>query len=275
MQTSDSPIVILGGPGKTGRRVAERLRSRRRPVRMVSRSSTPSFDWNDPSGWEESLTGASAAYIAYQPDLAFPGATASIAALVDAAAAAGIGRLVLLSGRGEEKALAAEAVVEASGLEWAVVRSSFFNQNFSESFLVETLVTGVLAFPAGAVAEPFIDADDIADVAVASLTNQSLLGQVYEVSGPELLTFAEAVGTISAAAGRDIVYVPVTPGQFAEGLRSEGVPDELAGAYADLFATVLDGRNSHLADGVERALGRPARTFGAYADAVARTGIWN
>ena len=194
---------------------------------------------------------------------------------VSVAAGAGVRRVVLLSGRNEDGTLAAEAAVSGSGLEWTVVRSSFFNQNFSEAFLVQPIVDGTLYFPAGSVLEPFIDADDIAEVAVAALTDDRHVGQLYEVTGPRLLTFGDAVETIAAATGRRIDYVPISIDEFADGLRADGLPEDEVAFFAELFAAVLDGRNAYLTDGVERVLGRPPVDFRDYAEAAAATGVWN
>src|SRR5690349_8857848 len=97
-------ILVLGGTGKTGRRVAERLKARGLPVRVGSRSGSPPFDWTDPGTWAPALDGAAAAYLSYQPDLAVPGAVDAIRGLTETALAGGTRRLVLLSGRGEEEA---------------------------------------------------------------------------------------------------------------------------------------------------------------------------
>jgi uncharacterized protein YbjT (DUF2867 family) len=125
------------------------------------------------------------------------------------------------------------------------------------------------------VTEPFIDADDIADVAFAALTQDGHGGKRYEVTGPRLMTFAEAIGEIGAAASRQIDYVPVTSEQYLDILVSAGLPAETAGPIVELFAVVLDGRNSHLSDGVQRALGRAPRDFTEYAKTTAAAGIWN
>ncbi len=95
--------------------------------------------------------------------------------------------------------------------EWTILRSSFFSQNFSESFFLEPILGGEVALPAGDVPEPFVDAEDIADVAVAALTEDGHAGELYELTGPRLLTFAEAVGEISRATGRKVRYD--TPGR--------------------------------------------------------------
>ncbi len=268
------PVLVVGGTGKTGRRVAERLRARGGSVRIGSRSSSPPFDWTDRSTWPGVLQGARAAYISYYPDVAIPGAVEAVGSFAEAALAAGVRRLVLLSGRGEEEAQRAEGVLRESGADWTIVRSSWFNQNFSESFLLDMVVGGEVALPAGDVGEPFIDAEDIADVATAALTEQGHEGELYEVTGPRLLTFAETVEEIASATGRDIRYRQLSRDAFAAALRAESVPDDYSWLLDYLFATVLDGRNEYVTDGVQQALGREPRDFRDYARATAATGVW-
>jgi uncharacterized protein YbjT (DUF2867 family) len=272
--SSQNPIAVIGASGKTGRRIVERLRARELPVRPLSRSAAVPFDWQRPETWRAALQGTSAAYVSYFPDVAAPGATEVIAALAATALDSGIERLVLLSGRGEEEARRSEEAVRRSGAAWTVVRSSWFSQNFSESYFREPLLAGELALPAGDVGEPFVDADDIADVAVAALTEDGHHGEVYEVTGPRALTFAQAVGEIAFAAGRELRYAPVPIDDFAAALAAQGVPDDEIGLLRYLFGEVLDGRNASVADGVERALGRSPRDFADYARAAAAGGAW-
>jgi uncharacterized protein YbjT (DUF2867 family) len=268
------PVVVLGASGKTGRRVVERLRVRDIPVRRGSRSAQPRFDWGEPDTWRPALEGASAAYVSYFPDLAAPGAPEAVGALAGVALEAGVERLVLLSGRGEEEAQRSEDALMRSGAAWTVVRSSWFSQNFSEAHFREPLLAGELALPAGDVGEPFVDTDDIADVAVAALTEEGHVGEVYEVTGPRLLTFAEAVAEIARASGRELAYARIGIDDFAAGLAQAGVPEDEAALLRYLFTEVLDGRNAHVTDGVQRALGRPPRDFAAFARAAAASGAW-
>jgi uncharacterized protein YbjT (DUF2867 family) len=272
-KSQDNTILVLGGTGKTGRRVAERLKARGLPVRIGSRSGEPPFEWNDQSTWAPVLRDVQSVYVVYYPDLAFPGAAETIRSFAEMAVKSGAGRLVLLSGRGEEEALVSEQGVRECGAEWTILRSTWFCQDFNEDFLLPPVLSGTLALPAGDVAEPFVDAEDIADVAVAALTADGHAGQVYELTGPRLLTFTDAAREISRATGREISYVPVSPEQFASVL-AENVPAEHVAALVDLFTRVLDGRNAHLADGVQRALGREARDFTEYARDAATTGVW-
>lgn len=268
--TTPSTVLVIGGTGKTGRRIAERLADRAVDVRIGSRTAGIPFDWNDPGTWEAALDGVDAAYLAYYPDLAFPGAVETVGELARLAAARGVGRLVLLSGRGEEAALAAEQAVQAAGTGWTVVRCAWFNQNFSESFFLESVQAGRLVLPVGVAVEPFVDADDIADVAVAALVEDGHDGQVYELTGPRLLGFEDVAAELSKATGRRIEYADVTPDEYREILAELGLPGE----FADLFAMILDGRNASLADGVRRALGREPKDFADYARETAATGIW-
>ena len=274
-RTNTSTLTLVaGGTGKTGRRVAERLRARDLAVRIGSRAADPSFDWDRRDTWEAALRGVDAAYVSYAPDLAFPGAADRVAAFTRVAVDVGVRRLVLLSGRNEDGAQRAERAVERSGLDWTIVRASMFSQNFSEGFLVESVLHGELAFPAGNVDEPFVDTDDIADIAVAALTDDRHVGQRYEVTGPRLLTFADAAAEIGEATGRDVRYVPITSEAFAAALVHEGLPPAFVTDLTDLFRKILDGRNASLTDGVQRALGRAPRDFREYAADAAASGIW-
>lgn len=267
--------LITGGTGKTGRRVADRLQGRGVPVRIGSRSGQPPFDWNDASTWPAAVQGARAIYLTYYPDVAIPGSAELISEFVALARHRGVQQIVLLSGRGEEEARRAEQVVQASELEWTVVRASWFAQNFSENFWLDAVLSGEISLPVGDIGEPFVDADDIADVAAVALSEAGHHGQVYEVTGPRLLTFAEAVAEIAQATGRDLRFVQVTPEEYVAALEAEGVPADVIWLVNYLFTTVLDGRNASLTDGVQRALGRPPKDFAEYARETAATDVWN
>ena len=267
--------LVVGGTGKTGRRVVERLTAHGLPVRIGSRSGEPPFDWEDQATWTPALLNIGAVYLTYYPDLAIPGAVDTVRSFVEVALAHGIRRLVLLSGRGEKEAQRAEQVLQDSKADWTILRCSMFSQNFSEYWLRDPVVSGEVVLPVGNVGEPFVDADDIADIAVAALTADRHVGQLYELTGPRLLTMAEAVEEIAKAVGRDIRYVQVSANQYASALKQAEVPPEFVWLVNYIFTTVLDGRNAHLSDGVQRALGREPRDFADYARAAAATGVWD
>ncbi|WP_406285668.1 NAD(P)H-binding protein [Embleya sp. NBC_00896] len=271
---SDGTTLVLGGTGKTGRRVAERLTALGRSVRIGSRSAAIPFDWTDRTTWAPALRGVDSVYISFQPDIAAPGGADTVGAFADLAADSGVRHLVLLSGRGEPEAQDAEARVRAAGTYWTIVRASFFAQNFDEGEFLGPILDGEMALPVGDVGEPFIDVDDIADVAVAALTEDGHQGQLYEVTGPRLLSFADAVAEIARAAGREITFVQVPLAAYSAVLTEHQVPQEVIDLLSFLFGEVLDGRNAHVTDGVQRALGRAPRDFSDYARDAAARGVW-
>jgi uncharacterized protein YbjT (DUF2867 family) len=271
---SQDITLVIGGTGKTGRRVADRLVEAGHKVRIGSRTVTLPFDWEQQDTWERVLQGVKAAYVAYQPDLAVPGALETIEAFFDRAIASGVEKLVLLSGRGEVEAERAEQALQATSVDWTILRSSWFCQNFSESFFLDPILAGQVALPVESVTEPFVDVEDIADIAVAALADPQHSRQLYEITGSKALTFAEAIGEIARATGRDIAFISVSADDYRAELIRQGVPDDYIELILYLFATVLDGRNTPLADGVQRALGRPPRDFSDYVRQTAATGIW-
>jgi uncharacterized protein YbjT (DUF2867 family) len=267
--------LIIGGTGKTGRRVHARLAARGASVQSLSR---PAFDWADPTTWSSVQTGATSVYLTYAPDITFPGAAEAVAAVAGRVLASGARRLVVLTGRGEPEAQRSERLVvdlaEKHDAEWAIVRSAFFMQNFDESLFADAITAGEFAFPADTVREPFVDVDDIADVVTGILLGEVPSGQVFELTGPELITFAEATDTIARATGRHITYFPITVSEYTSDLMDLGLPREDAVGLGELFGYVLDGHNEYLADGVTRALGREARRFADYARLAADNGAW-
>ncbi|KFD21759.1 NmrA family NAD(P)-binding protein [Yokenella regensburgei] len=271
---SASPILVLGATGKTGRRVVEGLQQSGFAVRPGHRGAAIPFDWEDSASWPAALAGVKKVYLSYQPDLAVPGAVATVEAFCRQAVNGGVEKIVLLSGRGEEEAQQAEQVVQQSGADWTVLRASWFMQNFSESFILDSLLEGTVVLPPDEIPEPFVDADDIAEVAIAALTQPGHRNALYELTGPELLTFRQAVARIAAASGREIHYQPVPVEDYVAYLREAQLPADLVALLDYLFSTVLDGRNARLTDGVQRGLGRAPRDFNRYTTAAAATGVW-
>lgn len=269
------PILIIGKNGKTGARVDARLQALGYATRSVSRSTNPSFDWENSSTWRSAIEGTSAAYVTYHPDLAVPHAEAAIKEFVSVAAEVGLQHIVLLSGRGEEGAQRAEQVLKAGGIDWNIVRCSWFNQNFSESFMAEGILAGELVLPAADTLEPFVDADDIADVAVAALTDPGHRNKLYELTGPRALTFAQCVEEISEALGRPVKFTRIPVDAYIDALNEQGIPQDLQWLLRELFTVVFDGRNCKVMSGVEEALGRPATDFKTYVRKTAESGVWD
>ncbi|MFP3962959.1 NAD(P)H-binding protein [Actinomadura fulvescens] len=272
---TESTILVLGARGKTGRRVADRLTGLGRPVRAASR--TTGFDLADPATWNAALDGVSAVYLVPMNEYVDQSVIADFTA---AAVAAGVQRIVLLSARGvggkpQPAQEPAERAVRESGVAWTILRPAWFAQNFSEDFFLDPLRAGELALPAGEGREPFIDAEDIADVAVAALTGEGHAGEIYEISGPEPLSFRTAVELIAEASGREIRYTPLRTAEFVANLTSVGLPAESAEVLAGLLDGIANGVGDHVSDGVRRALGRDSRPFADYVKAAAATGVWS
>ncbi|MFC9997991.1 NmrA family transcriptional regulator [Nocardia sp. NPDC127526] len=271
---SENPVLVLGGTGKTGSLVAAGLTARGVRVRLGSRRADIPFDWTDRSTWAPALSGIDAVYLSYQPDLAVPGAPADIKRFTTAAVASGVRRVVLLSGRGEPEALECEGIVRDSGPATTIVRCSWFAQNFSTGQWAADIRDGAMLLPCGDVPEPFVDAGDAAEVAVAALTEDGHAGQVYELTGPRALTLAEALAEISRATGREIVFRSPGRMDYVARLTASGRPADEVSLLDYLFGTLFDGRNSHTTDGVRRALGREPKDFADYVRDVALSGVW-
>ncbi|MGW2013948.1 NAD(P)H-binding protein [Streptomyces sp. NPDC001927] len=277
-KNATKPVLVLGSTGKTGRRVLSGLRNAGHEVRAASRKGPTAFDWTDESTWEPAVTGAGAVYLV---DAQNETAADSMRAFTQLAAARGVERLVLLSANdwvvpdGEEK-LPCERAVRESGTAWTIVKPAWFFQNFSEDpFYVRQILDGEFVSSTGTGTEPFVDADDIADVAVAALTEDGHAGQTYRLTGPRLLGLDDVADEIARATGRDIAHRDVPPEEFAVVGERQGLPGEYVELVNMLYGWIREERFAHLADGVQRALGREPRDFAAYARATAATGVWH
>ncbi|MEM7239163.1 MAG: NmrA family NAD(P)-binding protein [Pseudomonadota bacterium] len=270
----NSPTLVIGATGKTGRRIAAQLAATGHAVRRGSRHAPVPFDWDNRATWGPALDGVGGVYVSYFPDLAFPGAVDKISALCAVAKEAGVERIVLLSGRGEHHAMLGEEAVRASGVPFTLVRAAWFAQNFSEGYLRDPVLQGMIAMPGGNVREPIVDVDDIAAVAVAALSTSGHAGQLYEVTGPRLMTFAEMAAELSRATAKPVRHVPISFDAFHDGLVEVG-GEFIADVFTGIARETLDGRNAWVADGVVRALGRPPRDFADFARDAMRAGAWS
>ena len=269
-------ILVLGANGKTGSRVIERLQNNKNvEIKVGSRTAETPFDWENPETWNAVLTGTDAVYITFQPDLAVPLAVEIIQEFTLLASKLGVQKMVLLSGRGEKEAQVCEEIVKNKAKNWTIVRASWFNQNFSESFFLDPILAGFVALPRAEALEPFTDANDIADVVTACLLQDKHNGQTYELTGPELLTFPEAVAKIAAASNKKIEFQALSLEEYTQMLQEYQVPEDHIWLINYLFEQVLDGRNSSITNDIEKVLGRKATDFSTYAKEAAKTGIWN
>ena len=269
-------ILVIGGTGKTGRKVVNRLNDAGHKVRVGSRSASPAFDWEQPETWSESLKGMDKVYITFQPDLAVPGALEAIEELIKKAKQSGVKKVVLLSGKGEREAELSEQVVIHSGLDYTIVRASWFNQNFSESFFLEPILEGFVALPQAEAKVPYVDTEDIADVVVAALLGEEHNGKIYQLTGPRQLTFKEVIQEISDATGRDIAFTPIALPAYTQVMKQQGVPADFVWLIEYLFSEVLGNpNNAEITHDIEKVLGRKPKDFSQYVKETVATGIWN
>lgn len=271
-----SKILVLGGKGKTGRRVAERLSKMGHKVRIGSRSETPAFDWDKPETWGKAMEGMDRMYITFQPDLAVPGAFEAIQGLMEEAKRQNIQKVVLLSGKGEKEAERCEQVIIDSGVAHTIVRASWFNQNFSESFFLEPIQHGFVALPHADVEVPYVDAEDIAAVVVDALLYEEHNDQIYQLTGSRLLTFREIISKIARVTDRAIAFTPVTLPAYIKALEEQGVPADYVWLINYLFSEVLaNPDNQVVTHDIEKVLGRKPIDFSEYLEKTATTGVWN
>lgn len=273
-------ILVLGGTGKTGSRMARRLKAAGLPVRTASRTGGDfRLDLDDPGSWAPALDGVTAVYLV-EPSLSRSTEhQARIPQLVSEAVTAGVRRLVLLSapraGEDGHPLHAAEQAVRASGIDWTILRPQWFAQNFSEGPWRHGILAGTLALPTGDGRTPFVDAEDIAEVAMAALTEDGHSGRIYELTGPRAISFGEAADLIARATGRTVRHLDVDPADFVERQVAAGASPDVAQLLTGLLVTIRNGAGAALSDGVERALGRPPRTFEAFVTKAAAAGHWD
>jgi uncharacterized protein YbjT (DUF2867 family) len=271
-----SNILVIGGTGKTGRRVVEQLQKQGVEPRIGSRSASPSFDWDNKDTWVDALEGIDRMYVTYYPDLAVPGAKKAIESLTYLAKEMGVQKMVLLSGKGEVEAEACEQIVINSGIEYAIVRASWFNQNWSESFFLEPILSGEVALPMSDVLIPFVDADDIAEVAATVLLDDRYNGEIIEVTGPELVTFKDIVDTIAQVNDMKLNFYDISLEQYVEGMKQMQLPSDVVWLISYLFSHVLTNPdNQKVTHDIEKVLDRPAKKFRTYVEETAKTGVWN
>lgn len=269
-------ILVIGGTGKTGRRVLDRLSKSGHNLRIAGRKTNPVFDWENPDTYDAALKDMDRAYIVYYPDLAVPGARQAISTLTGKALKAGLDKVVLLSGKGEAEAEACEEIVANSGLNYTLVRASWFNQNFSEGAFLNAVISGKVALPMSEAEIPFVDADDIAEVVAKVLLDDAYNGETITVTGPRKMTFREVVETMAAALGKEIHYQPISIEEFKDGMKADGLPDTYVWLFSYLFEEVLGNPdNQEVSHDVEKVLGREATDFRDYVAKTLTTGVWN
>jgi uncharacterized protein YbjT (DUF2867 family) len=267
-----STFLVIGGTGKVGRRLSRVLRAQGHDPRIASRSGGDvRFDWHDPATYDAATRGADGAFVVG------PGSATDwsglLTAFLAAAAANGVRRAVLLSARGVEflpdgAVGRAEAALRRGPVPWTILRPAHFSQNFTEAMFVPA--DGVVTAPVGDGAEPFIDVEDIAEVAAAVLAADAWAGATIELSGPAALSFAGAVAVLGRAAGHPVRYQAEDRAAHVARLRAAGTPEGYITWRMAMLDGIRTGADAYLSDGVRQVLGRPATDFASWAAREAR-----
>ena len=264
-------ILVTGGTGKTGRRVARRLRERGVAARVASRSGTRPdgvrFDWHDPSTFTPALEGIDAIYLVAPVDTT--AALTSMRPFLELALRRGTRRFVLLSAASLESGGPMMGEVHAwlatHAPEWIALRPSWFMQNFSESHHLPSIRDeGVIRSATGDGRVGFVDAEDIAAVAVEALLVTAIPNGERVLTGPEALSYDDVARILGDALGRKVRHERLAPDALAAGLRGAGVDAGIAALLAGMDASIAAGSEDRVTDEVRSVTGRPPGSFEAF-----------
>jgi uncharacterized protein YbjT (DUF2867 family) len=271
MTGSPQTTLVLGGTGRTGSLVARRLAERGLPARTAARHGADvPFDWDDPTTHPAALAGTDRLYLV-TPVLRISYAD-QVAAFLDLAVASGVRHVTYLSTYGAQLAppdvdiSAVENELAArKTLTHAILRPARVMQNFADAHL--PVVDGVITVPTGGRTEAFVDAGDIAAVAVETLLDpEGHDGARYEPTGPQALTVAEVADTITAVSGRPVRHQDIDPEVWIGGAVAAGVvPADYAVMLRRLTGAIVSGNGSTPNDDIERVTGRAPATFDDFA----------
>ncbi|MHB8691546.1 MAG: NmrA family NAD(P)-binding protein [Solirubrobacteraceae bacterium] len=270
MTNASKTILVLGGTGKTGTRVARRMTELGHSVRTAARQGADAlFDWDDPATHRTAVEGVDRIYL-MAPVMRTRFAP-QVSAFLDLAESAGVQHITYLSAYGIELAppeVALRAVeldlMERVLMTHSIVRPAWFMQNFSETFLKP--IDGAIAVPTGDGAEAFVDAEDIAAVAAATLADPSAhAGAQYAPTGPERLTVSEAADAIGSVIRQRVRHIDVDQRAWLDGAIASGVPTEYGEMLLLLTQTIASGAGSRPNDDVKAVTGSPPTGFTEFA----------
>lgn len=263
-------FLVTGGTGTTGSRVARGIKQAGAVARIASRSAAApervQFDWTNPSTHGPALGGVEAAYLVAPVGVTNPAPL--VQPFLETAAAAGVRRIVLLSSSAVEESDQPglgdlHHRVRASGLEWAVLRPSWFMQNFTSQHAA-SVAAGEVISATGTGRVGLVDAEDIAAVAVRALLSETSFDTDLVLTGPQALNYGDIAEALSRAQGHRVVHRAVTPVALSHYLTSLGVPPEWAAVLAALDDNISRGEQDFITSTVLDVTGRPPRSFVDY-----------
>jgi uncharacterized protein YbjT (DUF2867 family) len=267
-------VLVTGGKGKTGRRIVSRLRTA--GIDVVIGTRTPAdlqdrrFEWADLSS-ASAFDGCDAVYLVAPTDRTDH--LTVMQPLLEEAMGHGVGRFVLLSSSlleaGGPMMGEVHAWLAKSAPEWAVLRPSWFMQNFSEGPHALTIrEEGMIYSATGAGRVGFIDAEDIAAAAAACLIAGTLPNSDVVLTGPEAMSYDDAAEMLTAALGRPVRHLSLDPATLALRFMAQGLPPEYATTLAEMDAHIAAGAEDCTTPGVEQLTGQRPTSFRAFANRV-------
>ena len=264
-----SAVLVTGASGTTGSRVASRLAARGIAVRAASRSSEVKFDWYDPDTHAAALAGVDRMYLV--PPVRDPDPQAVMLPFLDLARAAGVRRAVLLSNSltsaGDGMTGIVHKAIADTFEEWAVLRPGWFMQNVIGAHAQAACIraTATIATSAGDGRAAFIDAGDIAAVAVEALLAPVPLNTDLILTGPESLSYDQVAAILTETSGRTITHNRLDPADEPAYYEAIGVPEYSAKFLVGMDWVVGAGMEDRTTDTVERVTGTPPRSFRDFA----------
>ena len=267
-------VLVTAPNSKTGKQVVKLLKRENIPFRAASRSTSVPFDWENEKTWASAISGAHAVYVVIPPNLAFADMPQRLKAFLTYCEAVRVRRIILLSGRGEDEAAKIEEVALSNAIPTTVLRASWFAQNFSEGYFVEGVVNGQLAIPSKLVREPFIDTRDIAKAVVFALKDKSSNNYVFELTGPELLSFEDVAKKFTKHLDQSVTYVYMPIEDYINQLLQFGVSTDEIDLTRFLFGELLDGRNAYTTSDLSLLLGEQGTSFEQFIQHTKPSGVW-
>ncbi|WP_428935584.1 NmrA family NAD(P)-binding protein [Streptomyces sp. ACT015] len=269
--TTTGTTLVIGATGTTGSRTAARLTAAGHRVRAASRRATPvpgaepvPFDWYDQATHAAALDGADRVYLI--PPVGEFDPAATMLPFLRRARTAGVHRAVLLSSSAVPAGGPAVGAVHRAlpGLfeEWAVLRPSWFMQNFTGTHAHAHSIRdeGVIRTATGSGRVGFVDAEDIAAVAVRALTDAQAPNTDLLLTGPEALSHDDIASVLTEVTGRPVVHRRLTYEQMRDRLATQ-VPQEFAAMLAGMDRAIAEGAEDRVTDTVQRLTQRPPRAF--------------
>jgi uncharacterized protein YbjT (DUF2867 family) len=266
-------ILLTGGKGTTGRMIARELARIGAACRIGTRDPVArgeiAFDWRRPELARDAFDGVKAIYIVAPTDTSDH--ERLVIPMLEQAVERGVGRFVLLSASSLEAGGPMMGQIHSwlaeNTRQWAVLRPSWFMQNLHNQHREAIANEDTVYTATGAGRVGFIDAADIASVAVSALTSQVAWNRDYILTGPEPLSYADVAAALSAAFGRQIKHMALQSDAYARLLVEQGMGEDYARTLAAMDERIAAGSEDRVTTHVYALTGRAPTDFPTFIEA--------